>query len=427
MERTSRRKRRLAGLVSVRLGELDLRQIPDIRGRRGRRWRLPQLLSAALVGLVAGCNSLREMERLTADLPRGVRKTLGLGRRVPDTTVRAALVGVDPGHLRERLQHQIRLAWRRKSLRPVGLPCGVVSVDGRGTSTPMVDGVYAQRQHNGTRLYGVVRTITCCLISARARACIDAVPIPAATNESGAFADVFAGLLATCGASDLFEVVMGDAAYCTLANATLVHEADRGYIFQLKTESQPTLAREALRQFSALGDGDVAVTTSERVGSSTVTRRMWITTEMAGWDRWPHLRTVLRVQRCVEADNGERTLGEGYFVSNLPFGRFKPDQWMDVIRRRWAVENACHNTFDRLFGEDDHPWIHQPQGMLAVMLLRRIAYNALAIFRTVTQRGDDQQNIPWRELMQAVERMLITATDGLLAGLRTGRAATIEA
>jgi hypothetical protein len=39
-----------------------------------------------------------------------------------------------------------------------------------------------------------------------------------------------------------------------------------------------------------------------------------------------------------------------------------------------------------------------PVGSLNVLLLRRIAFNILALFRTVTQRADDKRRTPWLTL-----------------------------
>ncbi len=47
----------MAGLLATRLPELDLEAVPDPRAREGRL-RLPQILRATLVGLMAGCKSL---------------------------------------------------------------------------------------------------------------------------------------------------------------------------------------------------------------------------------------------------------------------------------------------------------------------------------------------------------------------------------
>ena len=60
--------------------------------------------------------------------------------------------------------------------------------------------------------------------------------------------------------------------------------------------------------------------------------------------------------------------------------------------------------------EDQHPWIEaDPKGALVVTLLRRIAYNMLAIFRAVTLRADANRSIPWKDLTRWVLLALLTA------------------
>jgi len=77
-------------------------------------------------------------------------------------------------------------AHRRKAIEPVGLPFGVVAMDGKVTALPSCDDRYAQ--HKTTEdghLVGLLRTTTCTLVSSAAKVCVDAIPIPAATNEMG--------------------------------------------------------------------------------------------------------------------------------------------------------------------------------------------------------------------------------------------------
>ena len=94
-------------------------------------------------------------------------------------------------------------------------------------------------------------------------------------------------------------------------------------------------------------------------------------------------------------------------------------QWLRVVRSHWAVENNCHHTWDAVFREDDHPWIEKdPQGMVVVMLLRRIAYNLLALFRSVSQRSEERRQTPWRDLLRWLGQALLAATEDDLSGLR---------
>jgi hypothetical protein len=80
-DRMERRElRRLAGLLAVRLPEVDLEAVPDPRAREGR-WAFGQILRATLVGLMAGCKSLWETEDLTSRLSTPMRRLLRLPRR----------------------------------------------------------------------------------------------------------------------------------------------------------------------------------------------------------------------------------------------------------------------------------------------------------------------------------------------------------
>jgi hypothetical protein len=112
----------------------------------------------------------------------------------------------------------------------------------------------------------------------------------------------------------------------------------------------------------------------------------------------------------------------------LPETALSPKQWLHVVRAHWGVENNCHNTFDTVFEEDDHPWIESsPKGALAVALLRRLAYNLLTLFRSVTQRSEDKRAEPWRDLVAAVYDALISTTHEQLRALRLRNAATASA
>jgi hypothetical protein len=92
---------------------------------------------------------------------------------------------------------------------------------------------------------------------------------------------------------------------------------------------------------------------------------------------------------------------------------------MLIVRSHWGVENENHHTFDTAFAEDDRPWIEaDPHGMLAVLLLRRIAYTLLALYRAVTIRSAEGRATRWRALLQSVRDVLIAATEDQLAGLR---------
>lgn len=422
--------RRMIGVLAARLPEARLDQVNDPRSLRGRRWPLAILLRAVLVAMVAGCKSLALAEALTAEMSRPLRKRLGIARRIADTTMRDALCALDPAELRAPLHALVRAAHRRKALEPDKLPFGVVALDGKSTALPSCDDEYAQRQSQDEGgLIGVVRTTTCTLISSRAMPCIDAIPIPAATNEMGQFEASLRSLVHAYDGIDLFRMISYDAGACSEHNAGVVREIGLHYLLGLKS-TQPTLLTEAQRLLADLPWHRADSSSEDTLGGPrTVVRRVYLTEEMAGFGDWTHLRTVLRIESETLDSRGQRLSHENrYFVASLPASRLTAAQWLLVVRLHWGVENNCHHTLDDAFEEDERPWIKSdPRGMVVVALLRRMAYNLLTLFRSVTQRSDERRATPWRDLLRWFYNAIISATDADLSALRPRPPANTEA
>lgn len=414
--------RRLAGLLVARLPEARLGAVADPRARRGRRWKnLGALLGAVVAGICAGAKSLAQLEAISAEMGRAMRKPLGILRRIPDTTLRDLLCIMDPRELRGAIHAQVRAAHRRKALEPERLPFGVVTMDGKGTALGGCDDFYAQRQSQdkGEQFTSVLRTVTCTLVSAAAKPCIDAIPIPASTNEMGHFATALRELVRAYAPLGLFRVVTYDAGACSLENANVVRGLQLHYVFGLKG-TQSTLLDEAKRLLEHRPPTAADAVSEDVVGANIVTRRAYITEEMAEFGEWIHLRTVLRIESETRTRDGQLVARDDrYRIASLPRRALADAQWLRLVRLHWGVENNCHNTFDTVFCEDDKPWIEDsPQGALAVLLLRRIAYNLLALFRSVTQRSEERRRMPWAELLRGVAQALFAITEVHLADLR---------
>ncbi len=419
-----RAMRRVAGLLRARLPELDLEGVPDARAREGR-WSLAQILRAALVGVMAGCRSLSETEGLTESLSTTARRMLRLPRRLADTTMRDALCKVPLDGLRAALHRAVRAAWRRKALEPVGLPIGVVALDGKVTALPTLNHPFVQNQHPEVGLpYGLARTVTCALVSAAGRPCIDAIPIPATTNEMGHFQAAFASVVETYGG--LFQMVTYDAGALSEANGAAVVAAGKDYLFTLKDEHR-TMLKLAME---LVDSHEVAAHTTDVVDNQTTVMRSlsllavephWSYGDGKGPEEsvWRHARTFLRVESVkrragVVAENEVR-----FFVSSRAPELLTPKQWLYVVRAHWGVENQNHHTLDTAFAEDDRPWIvADANGMLVVLLLRRIAYTLLALFRAVTLRSDDNRATRWRVLLRWVRDALVALAAEHIENLR---------
>ena len=429
MAQSVRTKRRIMGMLVKRVGEARLDEVADPRDPRGRRWELETLLTGALLGLVAGSRSLKDVEWLTDELTPAVRTRLGISRRVPDTTLRDALSALSPNDLRPALHNAVRAARRRKALDPDDLPFGVASLDGKSTAVPTADDFYAQRQTAGEDgpLLGVVRTLTATLTSSCARPVIDVLSIPASTNEMGVFRRGLDELMAAYAKSDMFRLITYDAGACSKENAQAARDHGLHYLLAIKS-TQPTLYDEAVRWLDPRRPEEASAASSDLDHGNTVVRRLYVGHAVAAPEGWDHLRTVLRVQVETLDANGARIAHENrYFVSSLPRSRLTDEQWLLVVRRHWGVETS-HQILDTAFAEDDHPWIEQnPRATVVVMVLRRIAYTLLTLWRGVTLRSDEQRTRPWRDVMRGILLAVVTATAEQLSALRRHRLAPAPA
>jgi hypothetical protein len=370
-----------------------------------------------VIGLTAGAQGLGEVEEVTDTMTLQMRHWLGIPRRIPDTTLRDALLTIDPQLLRPALHRAVRAAHRRKALGVEQLPFGVLSLDGKVITVPASDDWYAQRQtQDDDSVRGAVRTVTAVLTSSRARPCIDVMPIPAPTNEMGIFEAAFEQVVKVYGHLDLFRLVTYDAGACSAANASAVRQQGYHYLLGVKG-NQPELLREAQLWLGNRTDADAISEDIER--GYTVTRSVYLGQASAGPEGWGHIRTVLRVVSEKRDPHGRVVATEErYFVSSLPSCRLTGHQWLLVVRRHWGVETA-HQVLDTAFKEDDRPIIvENPRATVVVATVRRIAYTLLTLFRSVTQRSEEKRSMPWKRLIRSVLRTLTAADERTLAGLR---------
>jgi hypothetical protein len=300
----------------------------------------------------------------------------------------------------------------------------VAALDGKATALPTLNHPLVQNHVEGQAVpFGLVRTVTCSLVSAAARPCIDAIPIPGDTNEVGHFQAAFASLRETYGS--LFDLVTYDAGGFSRADADAVIAAGKDYLFALKDEHRAMcrLAEEMLAV------EDVAARTEDALDNQTTAVRS---------PPAPTRGSELVLRRRQDAGGVGLAAREGVprrRVREGPARRRRRAGRADVrleLRPRSAHAGAVaprgptplgrrehnHHTLDTAFAEDDRPWIEaDPHGMLAVLLLRRIAYTLLALFRAAS-RIDDGRAIRWRVLLTWVRDVLVAATEDQLAGLR---------
>lgn len=398
--------------------------VTDPRNRRGIRWPLRVLLQTALLGMLTACRTLRDLEALTDEMT-GMGRSL-VPRRVPDSTLYDLLPHLDVDQMREQLRRQAHQFWRAKSLEPQGLPCGVLSIDGKqlGALPHDADGraQKAHRSHDGSAYY-LSRVSRAVLTSAASRPCLDQQIVPGDTNEMGIFGEFFDAQVKHHDA--LFEIVTADAGMTSLQNATQVNNALKGYVLALK-DNQPELRAEAERLLVPLTQQEpLAQTDWERVQGKWVRRLLYRTLEMESYLGWSHLKQVWLVrqesrshldrktQRRLRRQGVSERIGieDRYFLSNVTLGRLTPQQILTVIRGHWGIENDCFWSLDMQLHEDAAPWCTQGRALEVLGILRLMAYNLLQLARKrhLRPRGlQGQWGEPpaWRRVLEWVRQAL---------------------
>jgi hypothetical protein len=415
----------IAGFLHRFFSNALLKLVGDPRREQGRRWKsaLP-LLRTVCVGLSAGCRGLLALENLTKRMPQAVRTLIGIIRFTPDTTLRDYLCKLNPYDLCKLIWIAGYDAWRRHALCPTGqFPWGAASLDGKyptvqdigdGEDGPAPHLQVHHDQETGEALYGVIRVITSVLITAVGRPLIGATPVPGDTNEQGSFMQAFGDLVRIYGR--LFRVVLYDAGAASLANADAVIKAGKEYFFQIADPKWVMYQTVEL----LLRDAAVVARTEEVTGIKRVVRML----SMASVSRrndgllWEHTQTIFKVYSETYKNGVLTKTKTRYFVSSLASTELPAEKWLKLIILRWGVETV-HQILDGAFDEDNHPWITKDaNGALVVMLLRRLVYTLMTLYKSVTLRSEENREMTWPELMKQITDTLEWAQGKILDGLR---------
>jgi|JI10StandDraft_1071094.scaffolds.fasta_scaffold235724_2 predicted transposase YbfD/YdcC len=392
--RIPKRLRRFLSNIGL-LGAVT-KALKDPRHRKGRQWAFDYLVELLLTGALVQARSLAEVERCSEQV----------GLRVPDSTLSYLLARIDPTPLREVLRDNVRTMIRSKTLRPEGLPFGVLAIDGKTSWTGgHAADVEAQQQGHDFTL----RWMRAVLTSARSRPCIDQDVIPAKTNEMGHFPTFWKALRRAYSRADLFALVTLDAGYSSKQNAKIIDDDGCGYLLRIKGE-QPTLLAEMKRLLLPRAGQPEAVSPWESVKGRQVQHRLVRRREIAGFDDWAHSRQAWLVQTVVRHKDGhEEVVMERYYLTNLLWNALSANQILHVVRGHWSIENDCNWVLDVAWEEDTTAWAtnagqvatHHPLRTLS--WLRMLAYNVLGWLLRVRLRSRPT----WSALRDALRRVLL--------------------
>ncbi len=417
----------------------DYKDAPDLRQQGKVDHPMDAIVWSLELGLVSNQPTLRDVEELTEKL--GLWARVLVPEAVSDTTLDTEARRLNPDYLLGKLALRVRDLYRSKMLTPVGLPCGIATVDGKNLATLDHDAdatgharssdnaKWHRSQEKEAKLgknYYLMPALRATLISAEAKPCIYQVALPPGVGESTLFPAMLEALDQSYGRSGMIEVIDGDAGLTSLSNADLVDNKGWGYIFGLKG-NQPELFAEAKALLLPMVDSQPpeAETPWERRNGKRIRRRLWRTDEMAGIENsvgtWTHLRQTWLVRQDTEHPDGRIEVEDRYFVSSLLWNYLKPQQILLAVRNHWSVENDTFNSLDLQWREDSGPWCTQGTAVWALGILRLMAYNTAQVLRRRRLRkkktdGALQAPMSWRSLFKVIESALKLEVESACAG-----------
>jgi len=410
----------------------DFSDAPDTRQEGKVEHEQRHILNSLVLGLAANKPTLRDVEEMTRDLRRSFRALVP--SPISDTTLDTEARRLDVAYLTGKLVAQVREDFRGKMLGPVGLPCGVATVDGKNLATLWHDAGgagHARSSENekwqrpaGSKdeEYYLVPALRAALTSAEARPIIYQKALPPGTGESTSFGELVDDLHREYGRSGMLGVIDADAGLTSLENADHVDGLGYAYIFGLKG-NQPELYGEARRLLQAQSRREAAEaeTRWERREGKRIRRRLWRTAEMAGFENsvgtWGHLRQSWLVRQETAHPDGEVTVEDRYFITSALWNYLGPEQILGLVRHHWRVENDCFNSLDVQWREDSAPWCTRGNAILGLGLLRVMAYNLAQQLRRRRLRRKDESGryhepLSWRSLFKAIGMTLETIAGG---------------
>lgn len=407
----------------------DYSDAPDERQQGKVDHEMESVLWSMELGLTSNQPTLRDVEETTEKLGPWARPLVP--ERISDTTLDTEARRLDHDYLHSKLELRVRDLFRSKMLAPVGLPCGVATVDGKNLATLDHDAGGTghgrssenakwhrnkEEEDKGGKDYYLMPALRAVLTSAEAKPGIYQIPLPPGVGESTVFPEMVNGLHRAYGRSGMIGIIDADAGLTSLANADHVNELGYGYIFGLKG-NQPELFAEAkalLLPMVELQEPE-AEKPWERRNGKRIRRRLWRTDEMAGIEnsvgKWTHLRQTWLVRQETMDSKGHVEIEDRYFITSLLWNFLKPWQIILAVRNHWGVENDAFNSLDLQWREDHGPWCTQGTAVWTLGVLRMMAYNTAQVLRRRKLRKKNEDGslkapMSWRSLFKEIESAL---------------------
>lgn len=311
-----------------------LAEMADFRQAQGKRYELVSILLLACVAMMMGARSEQAIAEWGRNYGVVWLRRLGIEReRGPSqATIHRILKGIDCRQLEAVLSR-----WSQAVMAAVGLPAG--ELEGLALDGKSLRGAVKQGAADGHLLSA---------LSHRLGLVLNQVAVSDRSNEIPHSGELLASLVLEG------RVVTTDALLTQQSVAAQILEQGGDYLLVVKN-NQPRLRAEIELVFQTrpLLATCRSATTISIHGGRIETRHLQVSDALVGWDGWPGLHQVLRVERTVTKKRTQATRREvAHAICSLPPERASAAQLLALWRGHWRIENQLHWVRDVTFDED---------------------------------------------------------------------------
>ena len=321
-----------------------LQAVPDQRGKRGRRYPLPTVLTIVLAARLAGCQTLTEISDFGRALSQDVLRRIG--SRLRPQTQRYHAPGISTLHYVLKdididAAERILADWMKAQVPEAK----AVAIDGktlRGSHNHDLDSDGKPREQAARQQLSAVDIDSGVVVGQRGYS----------GKKDEAEGAALRQVVLTLAAG---TIVIADALHTSRKTAALLCRLGLYYIFQVKA-NQPKLL-EQLSECHWCGQG---VRTVDGAHGRIETRTLVRTDESARdvpvpWLNFPGARFAAQITHEVvfKKDGKQRDTEVSYLITNLPPELAAEETLLALSRGYWgAVENGIHYVRDVALGED---------------------------------------------------------------------------
>jgi predicted transposase YbfD/YdcC len=306
--------------------------IPDVRKKRGKRHSLAAILALVGVAVLCGARSYGAIAQWARIYPPDLVRALGFTHPTPPcaATLCTVLRQID----REVVEATLG-AWAEDVL---------ASLPPRADEAVALDG----KTLRGSRQQGALRVHLLSAVSHRLGLTLGQQAVGDKTNEITMVVPLLRSLVVE---GRIFTM---DALLTQRAIAQTIVEGGGDYVMIVKG-NQPQLQQDTALVFADPPEGEVQLTAQavERGHGRVAYRRLTGSDALVGYNDWPGLRQVFRLDRLtLVRATGEVRVETVYGVTSLARARGSAERLLSLTRHHWQIENRSHWVRDVTFDED---------------------------------------------------------------------------